>query len=153
MAKTQYEGMFLLPTSVGDENAAITLVRGIIERHEGKILVIKKWDERKLTYEIKKQKRGVYVLAYFTSPGGAIGAITRDCNLSDNVLRVLITDASHLNQEEMAAMEPQPPAPREERPAGDFGGVRGFDRGFGGDRPARGPRRDEGAPAGDTANA
>ena len=35
----------------------------------GKILVIKKWDERKLAYEINGQKRGTYIIAYFTAPG------------------------------------------------------------------------------------
>jgi len=32
---------------------ATAMVRGIIERHEGKVLVIKKWDERKLAYEMR----------------------------------------------------------------------------------------------------
>ena len=58
-------------------------------------------------------------------------------NLSEDVLRVLVTDAEHLNKDEMAAVEPQPIQPREERswdrpPMGeDFGG------GGGGRRPPR----------------
>jgi small subunit ribosomal protein S6 len=112
----QYEAMFLLPASAAAEvDASIKLVQGIIERHKGVILVIKKWDERKLTYEIKKQKRGLYVIAYFTAPGDAIAAIERDVNLSEDVLRVLVTDAEHLNKEEMEKVEPQPIQPREER--------------------------------------
>ena len=101
--------MFLLPASAATEvEKSIKIVQGIIERHGGKILVIKKWDERKLTYEIKKQKRGLYVIAYFTAPGDAIAAIERDVNLSEDVLRVLVTDAEHLNKDEMEAVEPQP---------------------------------------------
>lgn len=111
MAKAQYEGMFLFPAGQVDPDAAVSQVRGIIERHHGKVLVLKKWDERKLAYEIRKHKRGLYVLCYFTAPGSAVSAITRDVQLSDDLLRVLITDASHLNEEEMAAVEPQPPAP------------------------------------------
>ena len=56
MAKDKYEGMFLLPGSA-EVDASLTRVRGIIEKHGGSILTIKKWDERRLTYEIKKQKR------------------------------------------------------------------------------------------------
>src|SRR5581483_9038360 len=112
----QYEAMFLLPAAAAAEvDASIKTVTGIIERHGGKILVIKKWDERKLMYEIKKQKRGLYIIAYFTAPGEAIVPIERDVNLSEDVLRVLVTDAEHLNQEEMNAVEPQPIQPREER--------------------------------------
>ena len=37
--------------------------------------------------------------------------------LSEDVLRVLVTEADHLNQKEMDAVEPQPIQPREERTA------------------------------------
>jgi small subunit ribosomal protein S6 len=153
-AHSKYEAMFLLGAAATAElDKSIALVRGIIERHGGTILVIKKWDERKLAYEIKGQKRGLYIIAYFTAPGAGIGSIERDVNLSEDVLRVLITDAEHLNQAEMEAVEPQPIQPREERapwdrPYESTGGGRpergdsrggdsrgGFDRG--GDRPAR----------------
>jgi small subunit ribosomal protein S6 len=141
MAKDKYEGMFLFPGSAEAE-ASIKRTRDIIEKHGGQVAVIKKWDERKLAYEIKKQKRGLFVIAHFTGPGAAIAPITRDVNLSDDVLRVLITDASHLTKEELERIEPQPVviAPPQER---SFGGGFGGDRNFGGDRGDRGPRRRE----------
>jgi small subunit ribosomal protein S6 len=156
-----YEGMFLLgPAGQTSGDNGVGLVRGIIERHGGQIIHIKRWDERKLTYEIKRQKRGTYVIAFFRAPGGAVSPIERDVKLSDDLLRVLITDASHLNETEMAAVEPQPII-REERPSfdrpwesrggdrgdrGDRGGDRG-DRSHGGDRGAdRGPRPPRRAP-------
>lgn len=110
----QYEGMFLFPP--GEADAAVTAARGMIEKHQGTVLLVKKWDERKLAYEIKRQKRGLYVIVYFTAPGTALKAIERDVSLSEEVLRVMITDASHINQQEMEAVEPQPIAPpREDR--------------------------------------
>ena len=138
MAKAQYEGMFLLPGSAEVE-ASVKRVRDIIEKHGGTIMVIKKWDERKLAYELKKQKRGLFVLAYFTGPGAAITPITRDVNLSDDILRVLITDASHLTKDEMERVEPQPIVQYvpQDRPSygGGFGGGDRGDRGDrGGDR-------------------
>ena len=114
---SQYEGMFLLGQSVAaDLEAGLKLVRGIIERHAGEVLVLKKWDERKLLYEVEGQKRGTYVISYFKAPRSSVTAIERDVNLSDIVLRVLVTDADHLNQKEMEAVEPQPII-REERPS------------------------------------
>ncbi|HSZ55995.1 MAG TPA: 30S ribosomal protein S6 [Tepidisphaeraceae bacterium] len=149
MAKAthQYEAMFLFGQSAAqDLEAATNQVRQIVERHEGQVLVLKKWDERKLAYEIKKQKRGTYIICYYRAPGSSVAAIERDVNLSDNVLRVLVTDADHLNQKEMEAVEPQPII-REERPS--------WERPMSDDRPRRddrprGPRRDEHAaePAG-----
>ena len=156
----QYEAMFLFPPpGTTDVDGMVTAARGMIERHGGSILHIKKWDERKLSYEIKRQKRGTYIIAYYKGPGGSVSAIERDVNLSEDVLRVLITDASHLTQKEMEAVEPQPIQPREERapwdrpdfnrpmrPGGrdDRRDDRGGDR-----RDDRPPRREEGAaPAG-----
>ena len=82
------------------------------------IIVLKKWDERKLAYEMEKQKRGLYVLCYFRNDGTGITGLERDVRLSEQVLRVLITRADHVNETEMAAVEPQPIAPpREDRPS------------------------------------
>jgi small subunit ribosomal protein S6 len=143
----QYEAMFLFGQSAAqDLEAATSQVRQIVERHEGQVLVLKKWDERKLAYEIKKQKRGTYVICYYRGPGGSVAAIERDVNLSDNILRVLVTDADHLNQQEMAAVEPQPII-REERPSWER--PSGEERPRREDRPPRAPRREEAAePAG-----
>ncbi len=116
----QYEGMFLISPAVTNEaEAAIKIVRTKIEKHAGEIIVIKKWDERKLNYEINGQKRGLYIIAYFTAPAANITPLERDVTLSEDVMRVLITDADHLNKEEMEAVEPQPIQPREERPSWD----------------------------------
>jgi small subunit ribosomal protein S6 len=140
-----YEAMFLFPASVAsDLDHALMTARQMIERHGGEIIVLKKWDERKLAYELGRNKRGVYVISYFTGPGAIVGAIERDVNLSEDVLRVMITTADHLNKTEMEAVEPQPIQPREERPSWDRGG--GWDRApredrDRGDRPPR--RREE----------
>lgn len=153
-ANKQYEAMFLFGQAAAqDLDGTMQTVRGIVERHGGQILHIKRWDERKLAYEIKKQKRGTYVICYYRGPGSSVSAIERDVNLSEDVLRVLVTSADHMNQKEMEAVEPQPII-REERPSwerpDDRGGFR--DRGPREDRPPREdrgprpPRREEGAP-------
>jgi small subunit ribosomal protein S6 len=144
-AAKMYEAMFLLPPGAATEQEKSTqLVRGIVERHGGKITVIKKWDERKLAYEMNGQKRGLYIIVYFTAPGAAVTAIERDVNLSEEVIRVLVTHADHLNESEMNAVEPQPIQPREERAP--------WDRPYQDDGPPRrgggGGRRDDREPAG-----
>src|SRR4051794_11951488 len=143
-AAAKYEAMFLFPPpGTVDVEGMLANARGMIERHGGKILFIKKWDERKLAYEVKRQKRGTYIIAFYEGPGSSVGAIERDVNLSEEIIRVLITRADHLNQQEMEKTEPQPIQPREERAPWDRPD---FNRppGRGGDRDRdRGPRRDE----------
>jgi len=151
---SSYESMFLYGPAGADVEKAIAISRGIIEKHGGQISVIKKWDERKLAYEIGKNKRGTYVVAFFKATGPAVAAVERDVKLSEEVLRVMITRADHLNEQEMAAVEPQPIAPPPERNpwdrmdfGGGGGGRGGYDRPERSDRP-RGPRREETADAG-----
>ena len=41
----------------------------MIERHGGQIIVLKKWDERKLAYELGGQKRGLYMICLLPRRG------------------------------------------------------------------------------------
>jgi small subunit ribosomal protein S6 len=116
-----YEGLFLFGTAfTANADEAVNITRGIIEKHGGKPLVLKKWDDRKLAYEIMKQQRGLYVLAFFEAPTAAITAIDRDCRLSDDVVRAMILDGSHLSIEEVEAMTPERPEPRQAPRRDDF---------------------------------
>jgi small subunit ribosomal protein S6 len=160
----QYEAMFLFGSGAATEPAAAEATcRKFIEQHGGQITVLKKWDERKLAYEVNGNKRGTYFLSLFTAPPAALAQIERDVKLSENVLRVMILKADHVTAAEIQSHEPQKPEPREERGFGFGGGFGGGGGGFGGgggyggdrggdrgDRPGyggpRGPRREE-APA------
>lgn len=105
-----YEGLFLFGTAATvDVEGSVKQIGDLVQKHGGEILLLKKWDERKLAFEIKKNKRGLYVLCFFKAPGDAVDKISRDVNLSETILRLLITDAEHLTLDEMKAQEPQQP--------------------------------------------
>ncbi|HRJ50922.1 MAG TPA: 30S ribosomal protein S6, partial [Phycisphaerales bacterium] len=101
-----YEAMFLFSQGVAaDLGGAIDHLKEIIARGHGEILAMRKWDDRRLAYEIDGQKRGVYILVYFKAPNDQLSHIERDCNLSEKVLRVLILRADHLSIEEIQAAD------------------------------------------------
>ena len=98
--KRIYEGLFLFPQSaVGDMQGAVDHVNSILNRAEAEVLALSKWDERRLAYDIKGNKRGVYFLAYFKAGHDKLAGIERDCNLSEQLLRALVTRADHIPQE------------------------------------------------------
>ena len=74
-----------------------------IERGDGEIVTLARWDERKLAYPIETMKRGLYVLTLFRATGSRIVSIERDCNLSEEVVRVMICRADHMGELEIAA--------------------------------------------------
>lgn len=101
-----YEGMFLFPQSqMGNLQAALDHLKDILRRGEAELISMRKWDERRLAYEIKGNKRGVYFLAYFKAPPMALRRIERSCNLSEMLLRSMITRADHLARDQMEAAD------------------------------------------------
>lgn len=101
-----YEGMFLLgQAQAADLAGAIVHINEIMARGHADVLAMRKWDERRLAYEIKGQKRGTYLLLYFKAPGKDVAHIERDCNLSERILRTLILRADHMTEEQMRSAD------------------------------------------------
>ena len=82
---------------------------GVFAHAEAEVLVLRKWDERKLAYPIRGQKRGVYVLAIFKARGTQIANIERDCNLSEQVTRCLIIQAEYMGEVELELAKKEVP--------------------------------------------
>jgi small subunit ribosomal protein S6 len=100
--------MFLFDSSfAADLSKAQAEIKRILDRAEAEIVFCRRWDERKLAYEIKGHKRGTYVLTYFTCRPDALPAIERDARLSESVLRVLLLKAEHVTPEVMNQFAPE----------------------------------------------
>ncbi len=98
-----YEGMFLMNTSVvgSDLGTSVSYVQEILDRASAEVIAIAKWDDRRLAYEIKGQKRGLYLLAYFKVSGKQIPNIERDVTLGEQCLRCMILKADHVGEAEL----------------------------------------------------
>ncbi len=99
-----YEGMFLMSQSAisAGIDSAISTVRGMLDRVDAEVLALSKWEERKLAYPIDNQKRGTYLLTLFKVKPTQVVNIERDCNLSEDVLRVMMTRVDHMGETEIA---------------------------------------------------
>jgi len=92
--------MFLFdPTAASSWEQVEEQVKRLMERAEGEIIKMKRWDERRLTYEVEGRKRGVYVLAFFKAPTEKIAGLERDVQLSEEILRVLVLCRDHMTDE------------------------------------------------------
>lgn len=106
----RYEAMFLFDNSTVHEWSEIEAeVRRLFDRIEAQPLVILKYDERKLAYEIKGRKRGTYVLSYFDANPLRIGDMERDVRLSDLILRALVLRIDKLSAEKLAELQARRP--------------------------------------------
>ena len=102
-----YEGMFLFdPTFAVEWPNVEKEINRLMERAKAELVLCKKWDERRLAYEIRGRKRGCYVLTYFKAPAESITALERDTQLSEPILRCLILKADRISDEKMRAPVP-----------------------------------------------
>ncbi len=76
-------------------------VNRLMTRAEAEVIVTRRLEERRLTFEIDGRKRGLYVLTYFRAEGPKIGPLERDVRLSESILRALILRADHVTEEVM----------------------------------------------------
>lgn len=91
-----YELMYILNPEIAAEDiqAKNASLQKIITDNGGKITGVKEWGMRELAYEIKKQKKGYYVVIDFTADNRALDEFNRIVSLDSKVLRFLITLAS-----------------------------------------------------------
>ena len=88
-----YECMFILDSTKvsGNIEAADKSLRTLLEKNNAEVLVARQWgDDRKFTYPIKKHKKGIYYLCYFSSEGKNLVPIEHDCALNEMILRLMI---------------------------------------------------------------
>ena len=115
VTKQLYEGMFLVDVAraSSDWDGIISTIKKILERDGAEIISIKKWDDRKLAYDIKSHSRGIYILSYFRVDGTKISEIENNIRLSEQVIRTLILNAEQMTQEEIDKETPAAKAEKE----------------------------------------
>jgi small subunit ribosomal protein S6 len=86
-----YESMFVVDNARAKENLQGVMdgLKEMLARAGGEVVNMGKWDERRLTFQIKRQRRGTYILCHWNGPPGAPPKLERACRLSESVLRIL----------------------------------------------------------------
>lgn len=86
-----YETMYILRTDLGEEaaDAAIAKYQNILREQGAEDIETQHRGKRRLAYEIKRQREGVYIQMNYKAPGTAVAVLERSMRLSEEVLRYL----------------------------------------------------------------
>ena len=86
-----YEGLFILDANryARDHEGLPRDLEGFIASAGGEVLVSRLWEERRLAYSIKGQRKGAYWLTYFRLSTQKLTEVTRQCEIKDGILRQL----------------------------------------------------------------
>jgi small subunit ribosomal protein S6 len=111
-----YENVVILNASLPDEeiNAAVSKIKDIVIAAGGEILVAEMWGRRKLSYEIKKQNKGFYVLLIFKAPSPSVKKLEDFYKVFDSVIKYMVIkldpkQVKHLEKTQAAAEAEQAP--------------------------------------------
>ena len=89
----KYEIMFIVKPTLEEANIkkAFEDMKKLLTDNKANILEEKEMGQRDLAYEIKKHKTGYYYLLTVEAPREAISEFNRIVNISDTVIRALVT--------------------------------------------------------------
>ena len=98
-----YEAMFLVDSALAgsDWEGVNAAIESALKRADAEVLMMRKWGEKKLAYDINRKARGTYILCYFRADSSKIRSIERDVQLSERIMRVLILRADKHQAEEI----------------------------------------------------
>ena len=88
---TVYETMYILRPDLGDEqvDSAIAKYQTLIQEQGAENIEIQHRGKRRLAYEIKRQREGVYIQMNYQGPGTIVAPLERAMRLSEDVIRYL----------------------------------------------------------------
>ncbi len=89
--KAVYEGLFILDANrlARDPQGLPGEVAEMIESAGGQVEVSRLWEERRLAYPIKGHRKGAYWITYFHLPTSQVGALAKQFDIKEGVLRQL----------------------------------------------------------------
>ena len=89
----RYELMLIIRPDAPDEKAAAVIDRTTryIVAEGGQIIKVAPWGRRRLAYPIDRHREGSYHIVVFESPAEAIAELERSLQITEEVLRYLVT--------------------------------------------------------------
>jgi small subunit ribosomal protein S6 len=108
VAKRLYEGLFLVDSAeaASDWNGINEVITKILDRGQAEVVSMKKWDDRRLAYDMDGKNRGTFILIYFNTAPVNIAGIERDIRLSERIMRAMIIRGEKLTKEDMERATP-----------------------------------------------
>ncbi|HEY3334307.1 MAG TPA: 30S ribosomal protein S6 [Candidatus Limnocylindrales bacterium] len=91
----RYELMLIIRPDAPDEKAAAVIDRTTryVVASGGQIVKVAPWGRRRLAYPIDRHRDGSYHIVVFESPAEAIAELERSLQITEEVLRYLVTRA------------------------------------------------------------
>jgi len=90
---TKYETVYILEPSYDEVKAQefSDKVQGWMKDLGGEVVEVQKWGKRRLAYEVRKRRDGVYTMIVWNGGGAMVKDLERRLALEEDVMRILTT--------------------------------------------------------------
>jgi small subunit ribosomal protein S6 len=88
----KYECTYILDPGLTDEQQEplIERFKGLVADHGGAVEGVDKWERRRLAYEVKGKREGVYVVMNFSGEPATEAELGRVLGITEGILRHLV---------------------------------------------------------------
>lgn len=92
-----YEGMFLVDSGkfAMDQDSVVGDIMTVLKKAGATVVAHRPWQDGKLAYEINGMKKGLHYIVCFTMPGTGMKTLTRQCQLSETIVRNMVICQPH----------------------------------------------------------
>jgi small subunit ribosomal protein S6 len=103
---TIYETIYILRPDLGEElvDQAIAKYQGLLKDQGAENVEVQHRGRRRLAYEIRKFREGIYVQMNYEAPGTAVAVMERAMRISDDVIRYLTVKPEEIAPSEEEAV-------------------------------------------------
>ncbi|HSG06003.1 MAG TPA: 30S ribosomal protein S6 [Nitrospiria bacterium] len=86
-----YESIFITRPTLSEEESTKLLdkVKAVVEKNGGSLTQAENWGKKKLAYEVKKEKKGIYFILRFSGSGKLVDELERNYRVEDSVLKYM----------------------------------------------------------------
>jgi small subunit ribosomal protein S6 len=87
----RYETILITHVDLSEDELSglITRYSDIVTGQKGILVKVEKWGKRRLTYLIKKQARGFYILIDYAGVGAVVNELERNLKIDDKILKFM----------------------------------------------------------------
>lgn len=86
-----YETLFVLKPTLTEEEATaqVEVMKTLLEKNGAEIILLKNYGPKNLAYEIKKNKRGVFVNIFFKAPTDTVKELERVYRITEDIIKFM----------------------------------------------------------------
>lgn len=100
-----YETIYIVKPSLSEEEIANVTdkIKALIEKDGGEVIGTESFGKKRLAYEVRKEKRGIYLILHFKGTPATLRELEQTYRLSESIIKFMVVK---INEDQSGKMLP-----------------------------------------------